>query len=348
MLRLDFTTEQIEALKYQKFHHPHPRVRRKMEALLLKSKGLPHSVIAELVGVSANALLRYFRQFQAGGVTALAELNFYQPNSALEPFKSAIIAHFQAHPFVSVNQAKAEIETLTGISRSPTQIREFLVQLGIKRRKVGQIPAKADLEKQAEFLDNKLQPRLDEAEKGTRQVFFLDAVHFVLAPFLGYLWSFARIFIQAPSGRQRFNVLGALDAVTKNIMTVTNTTYITSREVCEMLAKLAEQAVEGIPITVVLDNARYQRCKLVQFYAEQLGIELLFLPPYSPNFNLIERLWKFVKKKCLYSKYYDNFEKFQGAITECLETAPTTNKDELKSLLTLKFQTFDKSSFITV
>ena len=172
MLRFDFTTEQIEALKYQKFHHPHLRVRRKMEALLLKSKGLPHAVIAELVGVSANTLLRYFRQFQAGGVTALEQLNFYQPISALEPFKPAIIAHFQAHPFVSINHAKAEIETLTGISRCPTQIRDFLVKLGIKRRKVGQIPAKADLEKQADFLENELKPRLEAAEKRTRQVFF--------------------------------------------------------------------------------------------------------------------------------------------------------------------------------
>ena len=172
MLRLDFTTEQIEALKYQKFHHPHPRVRRKMEALLLKSKGLPHAVIAELVGVSANTLLSYFRQFQDGGVASLEHLNFYQPTSALEPFKAAIIAHFQDHPFVSVNHAKAEIEILTGISLCPTQIREFLVKLGIKRRKVGQIPAKADLDKQAQFLAQELQPRLEEAEKGTRQVFF--------------------------------------------------------------------------------------------------------------------------------------------------------------------------------
>lgn len=143
-------------------------------------------------------------------------------------------------------------------------------------------------------------------------------------------------------------MLGAIDAVSKKIITVTNTTYITSGEVCRMLTKLADQAVEGIPVTVVLDNAPYQRCKLVQFHAAQLDIELLFLPLCSPNFNLIERLWKFVKKQCLYSKYYDNFEKFQRAISECLETAPTTNKEELESLLTLKFQTFDKSSFMTV
>ena len=172
MLKLDFTIEQIEALKYQKFHHPHPRVRRKMKALLLKSKGLPHSTIAELVGVSPNTLLNYFRQFEEGGVTALAQLNFYQPTSTLEPFTAVITAHFQTHPFVSINHAKAEIETLMQVSLSPTQIRDFLVKLGIKRRKVGQIPAKADLEKQADFLENELQPRLEEAEKQTRQVFF--------------------------------------------------------------------------------------------------------------------------------------------------------------------------------
>lgn len=99
MLKLDFTTEQIEALKYQKFHHPHPRVRRKMEALLLKNKGLPHAVIAELVGVSANTLLNYFRQFQAGGVTALEQLNFYQPTSAKGAFQ---ISHYHSFSSPSV------------------------------------------------------------------------------------------------------------------------------------------------------------------------------------------------------------------------------------------------------
>jgi transposase len=78
--------------------------------------------------------------------------------------------------------------------------------------------------------------------------------------------------------------------------------------------------------------------------AAELGIELLFLPPYSPNLNLIERLWKFVKKEVLYSKYYDNFEKFKAAITNCLEETETKHQKALKSLLTLKFQTFTQSS----
>ena len=88
--------------------------------------------------------------------------------------------------------------------------------------KVAQIPAKADVEKQAEFLEKELNPRIEDAKKGKRVIFFVDASHFVLAAFLGYLWSFGRLFIKSPSGRQRFNVLGALNAITHDLITVTN------------------------------------------------------------------------------------------------------------------------------
>jgi transposase len=99
-------------------------------------------------------------------------------------------------------------------------------------------------------------------------------------------------------------------------------------------------AHHGIPITVFLDNARYQRCALVQVVAQELGIEWCFLPAYSPNLNLIERLWRFVKKQCLYSKYYLDSNSFQQAILTCIQQAPTTHKEELNQLLTLSFQTF--------
>ena len=90
------------------------------------------------------------------------------------------------------------------------------------------IPAKADPQVQADFLKNEMEPRLTEAKAGKRAVFFVDAAHFVLAPFLGFLWSVVRVFIQAPAGRQRFNVLGALNAITHELITVTNDAYITA------------------------------------------------------------------------------------------------------------------------
>jgi transposase len=169
----------------------------------------------------------------------------------------------------------------------------------------------------------------------------------VLAPFLGFLWSVARIFIQAPAGRQRFNVLGALEAVTHQLITVTNDAYITADSVCALLDKLNSLKL-GVPITLFLDNARYQRCALVIQKAASLEIELCFLPAYSPNLNLIERLWKFVKKQCLYSKYYPDFAAFKTAITKCLDETSSRHQLALNSLLTLRFQLFQKAQFVTV
>jgi transposase len=215
----------------------------------------------------------------------------------------------------------------------------------MRYRKVGMIPSKADPDKQKKFLEEKIMPCLQEAAEGKRAVFFVDAVHFVLAPFLGFLWSMARIFISAPAGRQRFNVLGALNAITHELIAITNDTYITSTEVCELLHKLAELHL-SVPITLFLDNARYQKCKLVMTTAENLKIELSFLPTYSPNLNLIERLWRFVKKDCLYSIYYPNFKLFKDAIKNCLDNTHTKHKSALDSLLTLRFQLFQKANLM--
>jgi len=155
------------------------------------------------------------------------------------------------------------------------------------------------------------------------------------------LWSFTRLFIKAPAGRQRFNVLGALNALTHELITVTNDTYINAESVCQLLLKLSKASTE-MPITVVLDNARYQYCKKVLECAGKLKIELLFLPPYSPNLNIIERLWKFTKRKCLYSHYYEKFPEFKAAIEDCLSKTNTDYKQELDSFLTLNFQSFKK------
>ena len=184
-----------------------------------------------------------------------------------------------------------------------------------------------------------MEPRLEEAKEGKRVVFFADAAHFVLGAFLGMLWSFARMFVRAPSGRQRFNVLAALNALTHELVMVTNDTYINAACVCDLLRQIAAKNF-SVPVTIILDNARYQRCRLVMELAVSLNIELLFLPSYSPNLNLIERLWKFVKKQVLYGKYYDTFSSFKSAISCCLAQTHTTHAPSLNTLLSLNFQSF--------
>jgi transposase len=134
-----------------------------------------------------------------------------------------------------------------------------------------------------------------------------------------------------------------LDAISHQLVTVTNDSYINAHSVCLLMQKLRELNPH-LPIVLILDNARYQKCKIVCVNAQMLEIELLYLPPYSPNLNLIERLWKFVKKQCLYSVYYADFHAFKLAITQCLDHTLDTYKDELDSLLTLNFQTFDNTN----
>jgi len=198
---------------------------------------------------------------------------------------------------------------------------------------------------QAEFLDTKLKPKLDAAQAGQGHVFFVDAAHFVFGTFLCCLWSFTRIYVRAASGRQRFNVLGAWNAVTRELIAVTNTTVVNTETMCELLRKIADLGLTG-PITLVLDNARYQRNAVVQALAAQLGITLLFLPSYSPNLNLIERLWKFTKRRALYGRYHPTFRDFQAAIQEVLDGLSTKYSQQLASLMTLNFQQFDDVSLM--
>ena len=176
-------------------------------------------------------------------------------------------------------------------------------------------------------------------------MFFVDAAHFVFGTFLCCLWSFTRIFVRAASGRQRFNVLGAWNAVTRELIAVTNTTVVNTETMCELLRKIADLGLTG-PITLVLDNARYQRNAVVQALAAQLGITLLFLPSYSPNLNLIERLWKFTKRRALYGRYHPTFRDFQAAIQEVLDGLSTKYSQQLASLMTLNFQQFDDVSLM--
>ena len=296
MIQLEFTKEEQQSLYYERFHHPHPRVQKKMEALWLKSQKLPHQQICQLAGISGNTLRKYLQDYQAGGIEKLKEINFYRPQSQLEKERETLKAYFQKNPPGTINEAIEKIEKLTGIRRSPTQVRKFLKAMGMRCLKVGFIPGKAEPEVQEEYKREKLEPRLSEAKQGKRAVFFVDAAHFVMGAFLGLVWCFERVFIKSPSGRKRFNVLGALNAINHEVITVTNDTYINAESVCQLLHKLAALGL-SIPITLILDNARYQKCKLVQELADSLGIELLYLPSYSPNLNLIERLWKYAHEE---------------------------------------------------
>ena len=197
----------------------------------------------------------------------------------------------------------------------------------------------------AGFLEGKLRPALEEARAGKGHVFFADAAHCVFGSYLCCLWSFARLYVRAASGRQRFNVLGAFNAVTRELVAVTNTTVVNALTMCELLRAITAKGLSG-PVTVVLDDARYQKCALVQDLARSLGVTLLYLPSYSPSLNLIERLWRFIKRDALYGRYHPTFTDFKAAIEQTISELGGKHEEKLASLMTLDFQVFDDVSLL--
>lgn len=186
---------------------------------------------------------------------------------------------------------------------------------------------------------------MEQALKGEVTLLFMDASHFVMGcDFLGYIYGKVRRFVKTWSGRKRYNVLGAIDFITKKVHIVTNDSYITAVQICEMLKKLRMEYADKA-IHIVLDNARYQKCKIVQEMALSLDIHMEYIPPYSPNLNLIERLWKFVKAE-LRTKYYDEFSIFCEKIDSIIASTTRTNKAKIEKLISKKVQMFDDLSLI--
>lgn len=169
----------------------------------------------------------------------------------------------------------------------------------------------------------------------------MDASHFVMGgDFLGSIYGKTRRLVKTFSGRSRYNVLGALDFKTKKVITVTNDSYITAIEVCEILREVREE-YQGKTVHIVLDNARYQKCEIVTTLAKELNITLEYLPPYSPNLSLVERLWKHVKSK-LHSKYYNRFDEFKETINLIINSTSKSSKGLIDTLIGEAVQLFDK------
>jgi transposase len=345
-----FSEAELEAIAHDRYHHPDPKVQRRMDILWLKHHGLTHERIAVIVGRARVTVQRCLDDYLAGGLERLRQRPPASPRSLLDQHRTSLEEQFHQHAPPTVRAAQQLIEQHTGLRRGETQVRRFLHRLGLRPRRVAAVPLPPNttLDEhtriQTAFVQQHLEPRLAEARAGQRELYFADASHFVFAAMLGWVWCWVRQYVRSATGRKRYSVLAALHAVSHQLITVTTHTYINAPAVCDLLRAVAAASV-GRPITVVLDNARYQKCALVTAFAASLGIELLYLPSYSPNLNLIERVWKYVKKQ-LRARCCSTYEEFTGTIDGVLRELPATRKPDMDTLLTHSFQTWDNVSLV--
>src|SRR5271157_6210006 len=201
--RIHLTEDERRIVNEERASHPNLLVRNKMLTIWLLHCGVTRQKAAEIVGVSRATVQRYVDAYCKGGLDGLRHSSVQKAVSELATFREIIRASFEEAPVCTIAEACDRIEKLTGIRRSPTQVRKFVKGLGLKWQRIRAIPVPPKktlaehVQDQAEFLDTQLKPKLDAAEAGQGHVFFVDAAHFVFGTFLCCLWSFTRIYVRA-------------------------------------------------------------------------------------------------------------------------------------------------------
>jgi transposase len=340
----NLSPKELETLNYERYYYPCPLVQKRLHCLYMKAtSNFSNAEIGRLLDAHRNSISEWISIYLCEGYAGIIKVGYGTNKSELDKHAPSLIELFTNTPPRSLNEAVLKTKELTNIKRSATSMRSFMKRHQFRFLKTGHIPAKVNNTAQRDWVETTLKPVIAAAMNNELHLLFLDAAHFTLQPFLCCLWCVARVFIKASPGRNRINVLGAVNAVTKEVSTYINTTYINADCIISFLKQLRER-YPNKPIAIVLDNARYQHCWVVKMMAQSFGIHLLFLPPYSPNLNIIERLWKFTKKEILNAKYYENPIAFHKAIESFFKSIDQNHKTDLKKLLTLKFQFFDKNN----
>jgi len=233
----------------------------------------------------------------------------------------------------------AYVEERWNIHYTESGMTDLLHRLGYVYKKPKLVPGKASAQAQEAFLDDYEKLKENKAEEDV--ILFMDAVHPQHNPVMasGWIKQGKDFQICSNTGRQRLNINGAVSLDTLNLVMRYDDT-INAQSTIKLFEQIEIAYPGATKITVICDNARYYRSKLVRAYIEDSRIELMFLPPYAPNLNLIERYWKYFKKNILYNQYYETFKEFKQACIGFFENTDE-HHSSLRSLLTENFQIID-------
>jgi transposase len=221
----------------------------------------------------------------------------------------------------------------------------LLRRLGFVHKKASQTPGKADGKKQEAFI--KAFNEFMENKSEDTPVLFMDACHpqHNSMPSYGWIYKGERVEIPSNTGRERLNLNGAVNAETHEV-TVIDSPKINADSTIELFKRIEMNYAEAPFIYIFSDNAKYYHCAKVRDFLSRSRIILYNLPPYSPNLNIIERVWKFFHKVVLNNQYYETFQEFRNACLIFFDSI-ADYKDKLKTLLTLNFQKFSDSMIRT-
>lgn len=308
----------------------------RIKAVVLLATGWSAEQVAEVLQVDPNTVRHHFKCYQQGGIAALRHMAFRGSQCALTETELALLdAHLETHLYQTAKAVAQWVEDIFDVSYTESGMAALLHRLGYVHKKPKLIPGKADPEAQKAFL---VEYEKIKQNKGKEDpVYFMDAVHPQHNPVIacGWIKRGEEQEIRSNTGRKRLNINGAINLEQLEPVVRYDDT-INADSTIALLEQLEELHLVASWIYVICDNARYYRAKVVTEYLKTSRIKLIFLPSYSPNLNLIERLWKFFKNKVLYNRYYESFNSFKAACQDFFRN-PGQYRGELRTLLTESF-----------
>ena len=339
MKTIQLTDPQRNDIQERRRHTQDRRIYQRLSAVLWSDAGRSREEIAELVGVSTRQVGQWFRIFRNKGLAELCTLHYRGDPGRLRPAQIEQLKQQIAQgAFHTAEQVRTWVHDTLGVAYSSTGIKELLHRIGASYHKVSGFFWKADVEKQKQFV-RKYRRHKREAGPTTRR-YFVDACHPVWGVDLLYsCWLLVgqRFYVGVGNGRKRLNILGAYCPDDHDYVDLRLTKEnITGEQFVKLLEALRAKHPDTEKFILYLDNARYYSKPCVkEWLANHREFRLVPLPAYSPNLNLIERLWKFLRKKAL-SRWHVTFEAMQAAVAEVLDRLGDY-RDELSTLMTERF-----------
>lgn len=318
----------------------------KATVLLMLHQGVSIDVICASLSLDDNTIYRHVKVFREKGLGVYLKDNYAHYGGKLTHWQErALAVHLEENLYPDCKSICVyEWETF-GLKYTISGMRDLLHRLGFVYKKAKKVPGKADEEQQRAFLQKTLPGMLEEVKDGKAEVSFTDGTHPThnTGDVRGWIRRGEDFDLDCNSGRQRVNINAAVRAIKPEHVVYDIAESINAQSTQRLCRKLLRKH-PGKKIYLICDNARYYRCSWLQEWAKKQRIEFVFLPSYSPNLNITERLWRLLRKEVINLMYYDTYSKFRNNIIHFLENIKDY-KEEVRSLLTLNLRTVGNISF---
>ena len=312
MLGMIFLSDNERAqLKAQHRRERDKRICDRIKAVLLFDKGWSIDAIAEALLLSDDAVREHISEYKES--KKLKPENGGSAQKLSNEHSDLLVKHLQVHTYLYVKDIIAYVQSTWSVTYSVPGMRNWLQRYGFSYKKPALVPGKADGQQQREWMAQ--YEKLKQDLPADETICFMDGVHPThnVQPAYGWIQKGVRKEVPANSGRSRINLAGVLDVIDHKVLIQEDKT-LNAEATISFFRKIENAYPEKKRVHIFCDNAGYYRNKAVTEYLQTSRIKLHFLPPYSPNLNPIERLWKWMKERVIYNTYYREFEDFKLAV----------------------------------